>query len=343
MTLYLFALTFYFIIVGIGIYAKNLRGLLIVASIPLVGISLLKGMVGVDTAFYHQSIDLIRAQDSLIQRFEPLFEGIVLFFSRLIDSPTLVLGIIAGLTTLLLFIGGYGVERQPYFLALGVIPYFYLDMTMNGIRYGLAFSMVLCAALFFIRGSKIIFYLLVIAAAFVQLTSILLAIMFISFVDPRWRTLIFGTLGAVLVSFFFGEYISLKIEDNQTLISESRLSGLAPFLLSGLILSAFWFDLSVRLVARYQMMLLATSSILFFIVAQFFYAGLRLQSLNLFLIYLVLACILSINKIQPGKRIIVTLFMISLLSAGFRLRNFHNDAGIGDSPFIPYHFYWESP
>jgi hypothetical protein len=341
MTPYLFALTFYFIIIGLGIYQKNLRTFLILALMPLVGLSLLKGMVGGDTAFYHQSIDLIRSEDSLLQRFEPLFEVIALVLSQFTNSSTIVLGVVAGMTTLLLFIGAYKLERQPYFFALAIIPYFYLDMTMNGMRYGLAFSLVLWATLFFIRGSKIISYLIVIAAACVQLTSVLLAIMFLSLVKPRWRNLILGILGATLVSLFFGEYVSSKIEDNQALIPESSLAGLAPFLLSVLILSTFWFDLSVRLVARYQMILLAASSILFFTVTQFYYAGLRLQSLNLFLIYLVLASILSKNKIQPERRTIIILFMISLLSAGFRLRNFYNDAGVGESPFVPYHFYWE--
>jgi hypothetical protein len=339
---YLFVLTFYFIIVGLGVYRKNLRSLLIVASAPLVGLSLLKGMVGVDTAFYHQSIDLIRGQDSLLQRFELLFEVIALFLSQFTDSSTLVLGIIAGMTTLLLFIGAYRLERQPYFFALAIIPYFYMDMTMNGMRYGLAYSMILCATTFFIRESKVIFYLLVIAAAYVQLTSVLLAIMFIGFVEPRLRTLISGILGAALALYFFGDYILLKVEDNQNIISESALAGLAPFLLSALILGAFWLDLSVRLVARYQMILLSASSILFLMVAQFYYAGLRLQSLNLFLIYIVLACILKANKVKLGKKIIFTLFMISILSAIFRMRNFYNDAGFGDSPFVPYHFYWEN-
>ena len=341
MTPYLLSFTFYFIFVCVGIRQKKLRSWLLFASIPVVGLALLRGMVGVDTAFYHQAVDLIRDQDSLILRFEPLFEVVILYFSRLMESSLLVLVVIASITTLLLFIGEYKIEDQPYLLALGIIPYIYMDMTMNGIRYGLAYSLILCAAYFYICGSKIIFYLVAVAAALVQVSSALLAIMFIVFIDSRWRALLFGALFSTSALIFFGDYIQLKIEDNASLITQSSSAGLAPLLLSALTLITFWSELKLRSVARFQLISLVISSIGFFAITQFYYFGLRLQLLNLFLIYLVGACILSRQNIRLGGKQVMTLFLIGILAAGFRLKNFSNDAGVGDSPFAPYHFFWE--
>jgi len=100
-------------------------------------------------------------------------------------------------------------------------------------------------------------------------------------------------------------------------------------------------DGTFRTEARVQLSCLAALSVLTYLVSQVFYAGLRFQLLNLFLVFLFAACFAHVRDIKLSKKIVVMIFLIGLLSAGFRLKNFYTEAGQGDTPFAPYHFFWE--
>jgi hypothetical protein len=214
-------------------------------------------------------------------------------------------------------------------------------MTMNGIRYGLAFSIIFYGARFLINGKIKIYLVIAIAAALIQLSSILIAGLLYLLIRMRWRILLSSAIGAVIVYLLFSDYLQFKIDANKTLETASATAGIAPLLLSSLTLGVCWMDKDIRKIIGIQIFILAALTIISYIITQVFYAGLRFQQLNLFLIYLFIACASAKNKLHFSKKIVVYFVLISILSTGFRLKNFYNDAGQGDSPFAPYKFNWE--
>ena len=226
-------------------------------------------------------------------------------------------------------------------LALCIVPYFYLDMTMNGIRYGLAFSIIVYASYFLVEKKKNIFIVLAATAAFIQISSVLLAILLYGMLEARWRAILLGMFFAMVGVISASEYLTLKLEANTGLPAESLASGLSTLILSIFTIATFWNDDDFRKKGRSQLLILTVLSIVTFAITKFMYLGTRLQALNLFLIYLLIGCIVSLHKIKLNKKTLLVVFFIGILSAGFRLKNFYNDAGQGDAPFAPYHFYWE--
>lgn len=325
----------------VGISGRYFRCWLIVASLPIVSLVFLRGMVGPDTIWYEYLVEVMRVNDSYTFTFEPLFEYAIKFLAYQIDDSTNVMAVFSILTTVLLYLGSYRIERQPYLLAFCIVPYFYMDMTMNGIRYGLAFSIIVYGAHFLINGNKKTYLLLALSAALIQISSALLAIILLGLLEQRWRTIWITIICGITTFLFFDDYLQLKFDDNRSFVIASTMAGFAPLFLAGLTLIAFWHDRAFRKVGQVQILILAALSIFTYFITQFFYFGLRLQSLNLFLIYLFIACLVDSKKIRLNRKTILVVFLIGLLSTGFRLKNFYNDEGQGDSPFAPYHFFWE--
>lgn len=339
---YIFVYVFYFTVIGcIAASGLNLRWGIVVASVPMIGLVFLRGLVGVDMPVYEEAVEFIRAADVYTFTFEPLFEYLILGLSRQIDDPKVILLIFSALTTVLLYFGSFKIERGSYLIALFIVPYFYLDMTMNGIRYGLAFSLVLFGAQFLVSNNRKMYLLITLIAASIQITSLVLGILLICLLEIRWRAIFYITVLGVVSFLIFDGYLSWKIEAYELVFKESETSGLAPLFLSGLTLIVFWLDVKFRKVAKIQILLLALFSIITYFVTQVSYAGLRLQMLILFLTYVYLACTVETNHIKLGKITYVLVFLIGVISAVFRLRNFFNDAGQGLAPFVPYVFFWE--
>lgn len=341
MTSYYLAYLFYFAVVGLSIGSRFFPALFLFASTPLIGLVFLRGNVGVDSAMYEQSIDNIREAGTYTGSFEPLFEYASLVLGRLVGDSFLVLAVFAAFTTLLLFWGMLKLERRPYLLAFCVVPYFYLDMTMNGIRYGMAFALIICGAYFLSRGRRASFLGFAAAAALIQISSAALAALLIALLGMRWKTVTVALLAAVLGYIVFGPYLQAKLEANVILSAESAFSGIAPLLLSLATLSVLAVDGTFRTEARVQLTCLAALSFFTYLVSQVFYAGLRFQLLNLFLVFLFAACFAHVRDIKLSKKVVVMIFLIGLFSAGFRLKNFYTEAGQGDTPFAPYQFFWE--
>ena len=342
MTPYVFAYAFYFaMLVPIAASGRSIRWGFLVASIPMAGLVFLRGLVGVDMPVYEEFVDLIRSAEAYTFTFEPLFEYAVLFLSKQIVDSSIVLAIFSAMTTALLFFGSFRIERQPYLLAFCIVPYFYLDMTMNGIRYGLAFSAILFGAHFLATGRRKSYLFIALAAASIHISSALLAILLIGLLEMRWRIIIFSIVFGIISSLLFDAYLDEKLNAYKSLDIEAEAAGLAPLALSGLILMTFWLDKAFRKKAKIQLLVLTLISISTYFITQFSYAGLRFQTLNLFLIYAFLACFTNFNEIKLSKRTLFMIVLIGIVGAAFRLRNFSNETGQGIAPFAPYHFFWE--
>ncbi len=341
LTPYIISYVWYFTVMLFALGRRQQHAWCLVASVPLIGLVLLRGLVGVDTPVYERAIDGIRDVGEYTFTYEPLFEYIALFLAQGFDNSSVVLAILAMLTTVLLYWGGGRLGRGAYLFAFVVIPYFYLDMTMNGLRYGLAFSIIVLGAQFLMEGRRRIYLIFVLVASLIQISGGLLGIMFMLLVGKHWRafvyTIVFGAASVV----FFDDYLLLKLTNYSSFEIQSSAAGLAPFLLSGSILAVHWSDPGVGGIMRRQILMLAALAALAYVLTQFTYAGLRFQQLVLFLICIFIARVIHDKGASAKNATILIVILIGVIGSGLRLKNFYDNFGQGDAPFAPYHFFWE--
>lgn len=309
------------------------------ASMPFIALVVLRGMVGTDSLIYEQTIDLIRRADTYTFTFEPAFEYLALWLARIFDNSLIVIKLIAVITTILLISLGSSNNAVAAFIGLGVLPYFYLDMTMNGLRYGLAFSLISYSIKYIVQGRVGLFWILVCAASAVQISSLLLAMLVYFLINFNWRRLFIAIFVAFICYYVAGEYIALKSSAHSQLQTSSLFSGIAPLLMS----ITIWFAAyTIRFVRqKYFFQLLVLLSIIFgaYLLTYFTYSGLRFQQLVLFGIYtFFLSIFIGSNRKLP-KAFFIALSINCILGAGFRLKNFADDFGNGDAPFAPYQFF----
>jgi EpsG family len=294
----------------------------------------------VDTPFYAQSVDLLRISNSLLFIFEPIFEYLLLLLASHIDNSFTVLNIISAFTTALLFLSNRKSEINSRILALGIVPYFYLDMTMNGLRYGLAFAIVMVASTFIVKGRIKTFIALSLVAGLVQITALLLSGLLYFLINLQWKRLIALFLASTAILILGGDYIFSKVVANRELVTQSITAGIAPLLISSILLGGCYMTGTLRQSLRVQITILSLLTLLTYLLTQITYAGLRFQQLVLFLIYLYLICAIDSMRKQISKTFLITLIVCAILSSAFRLKNFHSEANIGDAPFAPYKFFW---
>lgn len=301
----------------------------------------LRGNVGVDLPMYALTIEIIQQNKGYSFIFEPGFEFLILAFSQIASTPSTVAKLIATLTTTLLLLGRWRTKTAYQVLGLGIIPYFYLDMTMNGLRYGLAFAIVLVTLNGFLAMQYFRYTTLALVAASMQVSSLYLTGLLQALLRPSWKYALLMLPGLIAVSLLGYDYFLHKASINAELSKPGLTAGIAPLLLSIVVLIGCWKYKPIR--ANYRTAILALLALTFatYGVTQFTYAGLRLQQLNYFLILLFLIYTNEKLDRKKSKLILFTLILASILGSTFRLNNFRSEAGNGEAPFIPYHFFWQ--
>ena len=309
-------------------------------ALPAVALVLLRGQVGVDTPNYVSAVEVLRDVGDRVEMFEPLFEQILLTLSRLPLPPMGVLALVSAITTLLLLRGWWQVERDMV-LFTGIFAVYFFDMTMNGLRYGLAFAVITVAAAALVRGRFVVFVVLVAAASLIQITSVLMGAVLLLCHEFRWRSVLVTGLLAALVSLSFGDYLLLKVLANEILQKPGALSGLSTLALVGSLLAVWGTRPDLRAGAQGKIALLASLALAAYAVAQVSYAGLRLLSLLAFLTALVLACHMHKRKLRFDRRTALVVIAIGILFGTLKLRNMAQSDEEAEAPFVPYRFTWE--
>src|SRR3546814_19846904 len=87
-----------------------------------------------------------------------------------------------------MFLAGLMLERSPLLMMTIVLPYFLFDMTMNGLRYGLAFSIVALGAAGLARGRLYFFLISAVIASSIPVTAASLAVCRWPLVEVRIST-----------------------------------------------------------------------------------------------------------------------------------------------------------
>lgn len=339
MTPYLFCYAIIVAALLAGLIFNRLRLAAIVAFVPMFWLIMQRGLVGTDSAVYVQEFDVIRYRGLLASAFEPGFTLIVEILSWFLSDPFQILILLGATTAIIMFVAGMMLERSPLLFMTIVLPYFMFDMTMNGLRYGLAFSIVALGAVGLARGRLYLFIACAVIASSIQITAALLAFSLWALVEVRIRTFAGVAVGIAIAFLLFGDYIEGKVSDNEDLIGLGGLAGLAPLVVSLIVLVAL--RSKGRYIVENQLALLAmfAMQVIAFTISRYYYVGLRLQGLFLFLLYLYAVIMIGRSSIEASKAFLIRWLLVfaALISSASRLKNFSDDF-MGPSPFNPYYF-----
>jgi hypothetical protein len=304
-------------------------------------LAIFRGSVGMDTAVYIQAINQIVEAGTFVGVFEPLFESLVLGLSFFTGDASLILALSGLLITFLLMWAGLRRNANPYLFCLLIVPVYYFDMVMNGVRYGLAFSLVYLASTYLLQGRHVVYLVLVLLASLIQVSSIMLGLLLYVLYLRRWRWMLYGGMVAAAFVAVFFNYLLTKVQSYSDIQTTSWLSGLSTVFVSWLLLMIWTLDVQARRHSGLLIPILTGLTIVMIGVSQFSYAGIRLQQLVAFLIVLCLVVHTERYKVQFSTVSKIAIVLVSLLAFLFRMKNFADTANIGSSPFVPYVFFWE--
>lgn len=322
-----------------GAITDRLRLFAIIAFIPMFYLISARGVVGVDSAFYIRLFDNIRYQGPLAGGFEPGFSFLIASLTKIFPDSFDILIILGCFTSIIMLIAAFVLERKPILFLTIVVPFFMFDMTMNGLRYGLAFSIVAVGATGLIYQKRWIFLVCTILAVSIQVSSILVAVGAWALIESKIKTFIVIAIFAVLTTFFFRDYLGDKASANSDLAAPGGTAGLVPYIITILIIVAVCLDKRIFQNMRIPLLGIAAMQTAAFAMARYYYAGLRMEGVILFMLYIVLTVRFARLDYLPKYRPIITLFFTAaVMSSALRLKNFSDEQSQGDSPFAPYYF-----
>ncbi|MNP15537.1 hypothetical protein D3C76_1079010 [compost metagenome] len=157
----------------------------------------------------------------------------------------------------------------------------------------------------------------------------------------RWKWIVyFGVIGSVAA--FLGQgYILAKFNSYVEIQTTSIFSGLSTLIVSSMMLAVWLLDVNCRNGSRFAVFALFALSILMFGLSQVSYAGIRLLQLINFLIILYFSACLASGTARLSIVSKACFVFVGIIAFMFRMKNFSDGAGIGESPFVPYLFFWE--
>jgi hypothetical protein len=320
-------------------------------ALPLILLPVLRGEVGTDTANYVGNAQYViwwNEQDT--QGFELGYGFLVQLLAMLTDNPHIVVALISLLAALLFFAMLHMWDNGQCILSLVLIPAYFYNFTMNGLRMGIAFPLAAIAILQLEKKRLLPFYILALAAISIQVTAaILLPMLMLARIKIQLSRK--GTLyGLILGLSVLGPAYYLlgdKITDKVLLYyiySTSYLGSGTPSSNTGLsliiistacIVVALWLPDKRH---RYLGLSFLGIQVAFFGITQLSYAGVRFQAMALFAQLLGLS--FGVKRPLQRGQLAAVLFLWCLTFSAFA-RNATSNAG-EVSAFIPYRFAWES-
>lgn len=324
-------------ILSLKIKRKGYKYLFLLSFIPAVIIVTMRGLVGTDTYSYLSLLE--QTKWDIEENIYNLEFGFVLYL-KLVNFleifPQKALNAFSLITCILLYLN-FSKSRNAFIVFSSIVfPVFFYDMTMNGLRYGLAFAL---AVPFITEPSKEILKFNRIKIYFIlsllNHNSVLVFLFSKILLNLNIKKFILGLLFFTLVLYYLQDYLLLKFNSYSDLASPGALSGLQPlvimFLLS--LTSSIFFKNKVKRNAY-----LFAIQLLFYGVTQFSYAGLRFQFVILFFM---MVSMINDRNCSNYKIYISSLYLIGLVGFLLKARNMLDTYGIGPSPYLPYLFYWQ--
>lgn len=322
-----------------GLLTRRLRLAAIAAFLPMFYLIAARGLVGVDSAYYLQLFEAIRYLGPAGANFEPGFALIVALLTRIFADSFDILILLGCVAAGLMLTAALVLERQPILFLAIIIPFFLFDMTMNGLRYGLAFAIVSIGATGLVNQRRWLFVICTVLAASIQVSSVVVAAGAWTLIEARIKTFAFVAAAALAVVAVFGNYIGEKAAANSDLVAPGGTAGLVPYVITLAVLAAVSSKRELFRELKLPIIAIAVLQTAAFGMARYYYAGLRMEGVVLFLLYIVLAVRFARMKyFIPSRALTVILLVAAVMSSILRLRNFSDEQGQNESPFAPYYF-----
>ncbi|WP_082893861.1 EpsG family protein [Pseudomonas marginalis] len=306
-------------------------------------IAFLRGSVGTDTAAYEIILDEI-SRGLIWTGMEPGF----LILSWILVSITGLSSISVRAISVLIFLGMSvyiykSNKNEKYILIAYILPAYVYPYSMNVLRVGIA-SILLLLAVQSLRIKKIKIALLLMATALMFHYSSLFSIIIILAcqiqwfkVSNLWKFLVLILVTSCVLALNSG-YFFTKLDAYQSLISPEAYSGLGKLIVMLVLLVGISLS-NLPSSEKAKILLIGFfSTLVFWIISNISYAGLRFLDLLTFAFPLCILLVYSKNKLDFGKCIKASLFIAGILSVLMTYRNFLLEAGQGPSPFLPYVF-----
>ena len=312
-----------------------------IAMLPAIVFVVLRGNVGTDTDTYLTMIKAMLADpnaDSSEFDVEIGFFLLLRFLMFFMSDPRIILNSIS------LFIALYSYylfSKKQYSTTIFcflIFPMFFFDMSMNGLRYALAFLLAKHASDNFQDDRKVSGSLLLLLSVFLQISGILVfALMQLHKI--RFRHALYSIPLMVVFYYVFDERLLYKFAAYQDLTAPSGTSGLFPLII-------FFACYATLILARFEyaklyfpIFLLEIAS---FMLTRITYAGLRFQLLVLFS-FLCCISVIELQKLTRNRKAVYGLFIaIGILCFAGTVKHYIDDEGQPPSPFLPYQYFWDA-
>ena len=319
---------------------------LFILLLPAILLFALRGNVGTDTYFYLGLQDDYSRYGESLARYEPGFELLGKTLAKIGLNPRFAIATVGLITTFLLCKAYSATKRQMLLLTLVVFPLYFYDFTMNGIRYGLSFSLAtVCIDNLYKKKHRTatIWGLL---AFSMQYSSLLIILPFVGALIKK--KYIIAITGILILAFFglpqyFGfivDRLAGKQDAYSDIVAPSIFSGIAPLFIVFLMYVNF---LRFHINKPYYKLIHAIFlfEVLSFVLSKFTYAGLRFQGAFMYCMILYLKNHSDEIDSKKLKKYIAGYVVISMLGILLFIKNISSDIEGNLSPFLPYKFYWQ--
>jgi hypothetical protein len=313
---------------------------LAIGMIPAAALVAFRGKTGTDTAAYLDITTRIVLQngEGIPVTLEPGFVLLVRVIHLFVDSPQAIVNIISAITSILLWFAFSRKKEDALVFVLLIFPYFFFDMSMNGMRYGLAFALAKTASDQLDSGRKDRFLGLFCVSISIHISAVIVGGL-LQLNRLRNLRYVFGFVSLLAVVFVVSaSALESKLANYLVYQPAHELAGTAPlFIAIVATTAAIYFQRDRRQVFLILMLLMAIS----FGITQVTYAGMRLEQLVMFAIFCQYARF-EFPVRQKRHIFVFVMTLIAVLCFGARSRNMIDEAGVGPSPFIPYKPYWHN-
>ena len=318
-------------LLSIKVRGSGFKLLFFVGLIPAIFICSFRGLVGQDTGLYLYWISLPSDESSLEIGFK-IYAYIVQLFEINYQYAINFIGFT--ISIILFFFLSKSKHHFLIFVFL-IFPIFYYDMTMNGIRYGLAFSLSIPFILesqsnfLKITTSKFFYFL-----ALLNHNSSSLFLTLKLSLNLKFKYFVFLLISSAAIFYFLYEYILKKFNDYSNEALPGAFSGIQPLVLSILVvlINNYFFTKNIT-----RNLYILSIQLLCFLITQFSWAGIRFQFLVLFFL---LILIINDKYCKNYSTYMLLLFFVGLIGFLFKIRNMLNYYGEPPTPFLPYLFIW---
>lgn len=236
-----YILSFFIYYLGLIYFRKYLgrkgRMVLFISILPIFSLVMLRGNVGTDTHTYLNIISSI-GESSYVGT-EVGFTYIVKLMLYLGFDAKLITLLIALITTVVLMQMATVSMRSLMVLTFCIIPVFYLDITMNGLRYGLSFVLAGMSVAYFYRQQCFLMILIAMSAILIHVSGLIVFAVMLMLANDKnelmaWLKVVTGLILLVLLQYNIsgGLDIDSKITAYSNFTSPTVLSGIAPLVIS---------------------------------------------------------------------------------------------------------------